>query len=146
MSDIKTFVAGGKRTHVKERYDLICPAGHHSEALAMGRGAVTHGEQNWTLGFSEAPTGSAQNRKDSIRESLNHALKHINLYLAGDHTEDHLGHAKANLSFAIHFDSECICREALEHVTDGVKAKAAGLWDEPAASFIRSFFDGVHSE
>jgi hypothetical protein len=39
-----------------------------------------------------------------IGHVLNHALAHIFNYLEGDRSEDHLGHAVANLMMACHFD------------------------------------------
>lgn len=39
-----------------------------------------------------------------IGHVLNHALAHIYNHLAGDRSEDHLGHAVANLMMACHFD------------------------------------------
>ena len=35
---------------------------------------------------------------------LNHALRHINLWLDGEDTEDHLAHAAWNLMAAMHFE------------------------------------------
>jgi hypothetical protein len=55
----------------------------------MAHGAEKYGAHNWEKGFP----------LDSI---LNHALVHIYRYLSGDRTEDHLGHAAANLLMACH--------------------------------------------
>jgi hypothetical protein len=57
----------------------------------MGHGAERYGEHNWMKGM---PIGHV----------LNHALAHIFNYLEGDRSEDHLGHAVANLMMACHFD------------------------------------------
>jgi hypothetical protein len=59
----------------------------------MAHGAVRFGEKNWQKGM---PMG----------DILNHALAHIFNYLDGDQTEDHLGHAAANLMMACHFGKE----------------------------------------
>jgi hypothetical protein len=59
----------------------------------MAHGAARFGEKNWQKGM---PMG----------DILNHALAHIFNFLDGDMTEDHLGHAAANLMMACHFDRE----------------------------------------
>lgn len=58
-------------------------------AEAMAHGAAKYGEGNWTLGMP-------------VKFLLNHALGHVFQYLAGDRSEDHLGHAAANLFMACH--------------------------------------------
>lgn len=58
-------------------------------AEAMAHGAAKYGEGNWTLGMP-------------VKFLLNHALAHIYNWLDGDRTEDHLGHAAANLLMACH--------------------------------------------
>ncbi len=58
-------------------------------AEAMALGASKYGENNWTLGMP-------------VKFLLNHALAHIYTWLDGDRTEDHLGHAAANLLMACH--------------------------------------------
>lgn len=73
------------------RYDLITPIGLRRVAQTCAEGAVKYGERNWERGFP-------------ISSVLNHALRHINEWLAGDMTEDHLAHAAWNLLAAIHFE------------------------------------------
>ena len=51
-----------------------------------------------------------------IGETLNHAIKHIFDYLAGDRTEDHLAHASANLFFVMHYEGERKATDASEAV------------------------------
>ncbi len=46
---------------------------------------------------------------------LNHALAHIFNYLDGDRSEDHLGHAVANLCMACHFDENPAVRTTDEY-------------------------------
>lgn len=54
----------------------------------MAEGAEKYGTNNWEKGFP-------------VNCILNHALAHILNHLAGDRSEDHLGHAAANLLMAI---------------------------------------------
>jgi len=54
----------------------------------MAEGAEKYGDGNWEKGFP-------------VNDILNHALAHIFSFLAGDQSEDHLGHAAANLLMAI---------------------------------------------
>lgn len=58
-------------------------------AEAMAHGASKYGEGNWTLGMP-------------VKFLLNHALAHVYNWLDGDRSEDHLGHAAANLLMACH--------------------------------------------
>jgi hypothetical protein len=58
----------------------------------MAEGAEKYGEWNWQKGFP-------------VNDILNHALAHIFNHLAGDRSEDHLGHAAANLLMAIHTEA-----------------------------------------
>jgi len=55
----------------------------------MAEGAEKYGERNWEKGMP-------------VKFLLNHALAHIYEFLAGDRSEDHLGHAAANLLMACH--------------------------------------------
>jgi hypothetical protein len=67
----------------------------------MEEGAAKYGKHNWTKGIPNS-------------NSLNHALDHLNAYLAGDRGEDHLGHVLANVSFIIHFNHNCDCAEGFK--------------------------------
>jgi hypothetical protein len=71
------------------RYDLISPIGLRRVAEACHEGAVKYGAFNHEKGLP-------------ISVYLNHAMAHISKYLAGDRSEDHLGHASFNLLFACH--------------------------------------------
>lgn len=90
---IDRYETGATRGAVAERYDLLPAAGLRRGAMAMARGAQNHGERNWMKGIP-------------VEHCLNHAMKHIVQYLAGDGSEDHLGHAVANLMMACHFDDQ----------------------------------------
>lgn len=77
---IEVYASGGKRDRLDERWDLI--PGLQAVAKAMHEGAVKYGEHNW--------------RGLPASNVANHALRHLYLWLAGDRSEDHLGHAAAN--------------------------------------------------
>jgi hypothetical protein len=71
------------------RYDLITPIGLAAVAAACAEGAEKYGDFNWEKGMPAA-------------DMLNHALRHLYLFLGGDRAEDHLGHAAWNVMGAIH--------------------------------------------
>jgi hypothetical protein len=71
------------------RYDLISPIGLEAVAAACREGAEKYGDCNWEKGMP-------------ISDLLNHAVRHIYMYLAGYREEDHLGHAAWGLMAAIH--------------------------------------------
>lgn len=71
------------------RYDLVTPIGLAAVAAACAEGAARYGDFNWEKGMPAA-------------DLINHGLRHIYLFLAGDRSEDHLGHAAWNIMGAIH--------------------------------------------
>ena len=80
------------------RYDLISPVGLRRIAETYAEGAKKYGDNNWQKGMPASDT-------------MNHAIRHINLWLSGDKTEDHLAHAAWNLIAIMHFEElkpECI--------------------------------------
>ena len=72
-------------------FHLISPIALLRLATTYREGSNKYGDYNWTKGF---PPG----------ECLNHALRHIFYYLAGDRSEDHLAHAAWNLFTVMHFE------------------------------------------
>ena len=74
-----------------ERFDLITPFGLRRLAQTCAEGAAKYGDHNWQKGLPASST-------------VNHALRHINLWLMGDNSEDHLAHAAWNLLAVIHFE------------------------------------------
>jgi hypothetical protein len=58
-------------------------------AEAMAEGASKYGENNWEKGMP-------------VKYLLNHAIAHIYQFIDGDRSEDHLGHAAANMLMACH--------------------------------------------
>lgn len=71
------------------RYDLISPIGLRAVAEACAEGAKKYGDFNWERGMP-------------ANDLLNHALRHVYMFLGGDRSEDHLGHAAWGLMAAIH--------------------------------------------
>jgi len=71
------------------RYDLISPIGLQSLAETYAEGVKKFGYCNWENGMP-------------VSDLLNHAIAHIYKYLAGDRSENHLGHAAWNIIGAIH--------------------------------------------
>jgi len=88
---IQTYDSGVKRSAQKTRYELITPVGMRRVAEAAHVGAEKYGAFNVEKGLP-------------ISVFINHALAHCYAYLAGDRSEDHLGHAAWNLLYAC--DSE----------------------------------------
>ena len=87
MPELTTYETGATRSAdaTGVRYDLVPPEGVEAVAKAMHEGAVTHGDNNWKKGL-----------RNSIL--VNHAMRHIVEYMKeGNTTEDHIGHALANL-------------------------------------------------
>jgi len=77
---------GEKAVH----YETISPTFLKSLAETLGEGAEKYGNENWRLGLS-------------WRETMRHLLGHLYAFLDGDTSEDHLGHAAANLMFLSHY-------------------------------------------
>ncbi len=71
------------------RYDLVSPIGLRRVAETCKEGADKYGDFNWEKGMP-------------VDDLLNHAIRHLFLFLAGDRSEDHLAHAAWNLFAAMH--------------------------------------------
>lgn len=102
------------------RYDLISPIGLEAVARTCAEGAEKYSDYNWERGMP-------------VHDLLNHALRHIYRYLAGDRSEDHLPHAAWGLLAAIH--SEALWPELNEGTLrgPGCKAPAGEALRGPAA-------------
>lgn len=94
-ADIQTFASGAVRgTDANTtRYDLITPIGLRRLAETYAEGSQKYGDHNWQKGI---PTS----------DLMNHAIRHIYIWLGGDRSEDHLAHAAWNLFAAMHFDEQ----------------------------------------
>jgi hypothetical protein len=73
------------------RYDLITPVGLRRLAETCAEGAVKYGDVNWQKGIPAS-------------QMLNHAIRHLFLWLEGDDREDHLAHAAWNILGVCHFE------------------------------------------
>jgi len=93
MNSIVKFPSGAERSAdaETERFDLISPIGLRRLAETYAEGAAKFGERNWELGMPASALA-------------NHALRHLNLWLDGDDSEDHLAHAAWNLLGLMHFE------------------------------------------
>lgn len=85
-------VAGGKLDEFPARYDLISPIALRRLAQTYGEGATKYTDHNWRKGMPWSVM-------------INHSLAHINSYLTGDASEDHLAHAAWNLFSLMHFEN-----------------------------------------
>lgn len=88
------FSTGAVRSSDAEatRYDLISPIGLEAVARTCAEGAAKYSDYNWEAGMP-------------VHDLLNHAIRHIYRYLAGDRSEDHLPHAAWGLLAAIHSEA-----------------------------------------
>jgi len=84
--DRKTFFTGAERSNDADstRYDLISSVGLRRLAETYAEGAKKYSDHNWRKGIPSS-------------ECMNHAQRHLNIYLSGDRSEDHLAHAAWNL-------------------------------------------------
>lgn len=73
------------------RFDLITPIGLRRLAETCAEGAKKYGDFNWQKGIPAS-------------EMLNHAIRHVYLWLEGDSEEDHLAHAAWNILGVCHFE------------------------------------------
>lgn len=82
----EVYLGGGQRDKVEERFDLVPPDAMLAVAKAMSEGAAKYGDENW--------------RGLPIDNIVNHAVRHVFLWMSGDRSEDHLGHAAAGMLMA----------------------------------------------
>jgi hypothetical protein len=92
--DRVTYQTGAVRSSDAEetRYDLISPIGLEAVAKTCAEGAAKYSDFNWEAGMP-------------VNDLLNHALRHVYKYLAGDRSEPHLPHAAWGLLAAIHSEA-----------------------------------------
>lgn len=91
--DILKFPTGAVRAGDAEetRFDLITPIGLRRLAEAYAEDARKYGDRHWERGMPASVL-------------VNHALRHINLWLDGDDLEDPLAHAAWSLFTLMHFE------------------------------------------
>ena len=73
----------------KGRFDLITPVALMRLARHYEHGAVKYGDSNWTKGIP-------------VMRFLDSAIRHLNNYVNGDRSEDHLAAAAWNCFSAMH--------------------------------------------
>ena len=78
---------GAKQSMVPYRCDLLPPLAAMHVAGIFHEGSEKYGDWNWL--------------SIPLRQQLNHALIHINCFLAGDTSDDHLGHATCRMEMAL---------------------------------------------
>ncbi len=88
VSEVIEYPSGARESKLNHRFDLVPLEGLKAVAEVAAHGATKYGVDNWKKGI---PTNSM----------LNHALRHVILFLSGDTTEDHLPHAAWRLLAAI---------------------------------------------
>lgn len=97
---MKEYASGAKRCIDADsvRFDLICPTALNELAKIYSEGERKYGADNWTKGM---PLG----------ETLNHALRHINIAQRGGDQEGgvqlHLAKAAWNIFALLHFTTNC---------------------------------------
>lgn len=89
--ETKTFSTGAVRSSDADAtaYTLLSPVGLRRAAQAAKEGEKKYSAYNWERGME-------------LRELLEHTIRHCYLYLEGDRSEDHLGHAAWNAIGACH--------------------------------------------
>ncbi len=88
VSEVIEYPSGARESKLNHRFDLVPLEGLKAVAEVAAYGATKYGVDNWKKGI---PANSM----------LNHALRHVILFLSGDTTEDHLPHAAWRLLAAI---------------------------------------------
>lgn len=87
--DAPTIIAanGAKQSHAPYAFTSIDPLALLRVALIQQQGDSKYGPDNW--------------RRLPERDHINHALAHLFAHLAGDTSDDHLGHAAVRTLFAL---------------------------------------------
>lgn len=78
---------GAKQSKIGHRCDLLPPLATLRVADVLHEGSGKYGDWNWF--------------KIPMHEHLNHALVHVFAFLAGDTTDDHLGHAACRMMMSL---------------------------------------------
>lgn len=94
MTETKVHDTGAQRSGDADdvAYSLIPSEAIERLARTLKEGAVKYSPDNWRKGFK-------------WRDTCNHCLRHIFLWLKGDKSEDHLAHAVCNLFFLMWFEA-----------------------------------------
>lgn len=90
LEELETTKEGGKQAKLSGTY-IRYPNATNKIAEVSKQGADKYGEDNWL--------------SINLKSHLDHALYHINKYLSGDTTEDHLAHAGCRIMMALEKDA-----------------------------------------
>lgn len=82
-----THANGAKESHVPYAFTSVDPLALLRMAQIQQQGDRKYGPDNW--------------RRIDSESHINHALAHLFAYLAGDESDDHLGHAAVRITFAL---------------------------------------------
>lgn len=90
MSETREFPTGMQRSGDADHLDFtaIHPVFQIALARVLADGAIKYGSHNYELG-------------SDVVDNLNHVLRHVCLYLAGDRSENHLANASCGMMFAV---------------------------------------------
>ncbi len=91
-NNLEQFSSGAvrqKQEHI--RFDLISPIALKRLAETMAKGAKKYSDHNWRKGIP-------------FSNLLNHVLNHLNEYLDGNRSEDHLAHAVFGIFAMMEFE------------------------------------------
>lgn len=85
---------GGKQSASPYRVDLLPPKATLAVSAVLAIGAKKYAKNNWKL--------------IPIDDHLNHALVHALAYLAGDTSDDHMGHfaCRAMMALEMHLEGQ----------------------------------------
>lgn len=87
---------GGKQSGTPFAFHMIPPIAMFKAAEVCGYGARKYGETYDNRNFTKIP----------VEEHVNHAIQHLYAWIAGDKSDDHLGHALVRCMFAVGTDKE----------------------------------------
>ena len=83
----ETLPNGAQQSQLAERYALLPPEAKRRLAKVLAYGARKYSDNNW--------------HGIPLKSHLNHLIRHVIEYLAGDKTEDHLGHVICRAAMAV---------------------------------------------
>jgi len=86
-SEVVVNSKGGRQSKLDYSFHLSDPYANFALAKVLAQGAEKYARDNWRL--------------IDVEGHLNHALVHINAFLAGDVQDDHLEHALCRLHMAV---------------------------------------------
>lgn len=83
----ETLPNGAQQSKLEERYDLLPPEAMRRLAKVLAYGARKYSDNNW--------------HGIPLQSHLNHLIRHAIEFLAGDKSEDHLGHVLCRAAMAV---------------------------------------------